>query len=331
MKKALKLIWVLLLAATVLLAACRRAPAESSPTTQPEAVLTAAAQTAEAQLTELAEPTVTSTLTPTPAVTLVPLTPSPTAGLTLPAGTETAPVGTVPVATSGDLAEYWADVTIPDGTNFGPGESFTKTWRIINSGTTTWTTDYSLAYLGGDQMSGPASVALTTTVAPGDTVDVSVDMAAPEASGNYQGFWKMRNAAGAFFDFAVFVEINVVGGGAAPTATAGSGGAGSGDVSAVSLTVDEASPDSCPNTFNFTGSFTLDAAATVTYRLDAGSDTPGFTFTLPAEQSSSYEAGTHSLSFTLEISDTMNGWVQFHITEPDEETSDQVAISLTCD
>jgi hypothetical protein len=331
MKNAQKMTWGIFLVSAVLLASCRQAPTESSPTTQPQAVLTAAAQTAEAQLTELAEPTVTATLTSTPAVTLVPLTPSPTLGDTLPAATETIPAGTVPAATSGDLAEYWADVTVPDGTNFGPGESFTKTWRILNSGTTTWTTDYSLAFLGGDQMSAAASTALTTGVAPGDTVDISVSMVAPDASGNYQGFWKMQNATGAFFEFAVFVEINVVGGAAAPTATAGSGGTGTGNVSDVSLTVDDASPDDCPNTFNFTGSFTLDSTSTVTYRLDAGSDTPGFTFTLPAEQSSSYNAGTHTLTFTLDISSTMNGWVQFHITEPDEETSDQVAISLTCD
>jgi hypothetical protein len=321
--------WVSLLILMSFLAACRPAEGEMTPTTQPETVLTAAAQTAEAQLTALAQPTATPTLTATPAVTLLPVTPTPTTAVTTPPAAGTVPAGTQPPAGgTGDLAEYWADITIPDGTDFGPGEAFTKTWRLINAGTTNWTPDYSLAFLGGVQMSGPASVNLTTTVAPGDTVDISVNLVSPDVSGAHQGFWKMRNASGEFFDFGVFVLIDVIGGGAAPTSTPG--GTGGGTLSAVSLSVDDASPDTCPATYNFTASFTLSSAATVTYRLDAGSDTPGFTFNLPAEQSGAYDAGTHSLPFSLDISDSVEGWVQFHITAPSDELSDQVAISLSC-
>lgn len=320
---------ILLLAAGLVLAACRSAAGEATPTTSPEAVLTAAAQTAEARLTELAQPTATATLTATPAVTLLPATATPTLSTTLTPSPGTVPALTQPPSGgTGDRSEYWADITVPDGTNFGPGEAFTKTWRLINSGTTTWTPEYSLAFFGGAQMSGPSSVNLTTSVAPGDTVDISVNLVSPEISGNYRGFWKMRNASGEYFDFAVFVEINVVGGEPAPTATPGGGGAGA--VSNVALTVDDASPEDCPHTFNFTASFTLSSAATVTYRLDAGSDTPGFTFDLPAEVTQSFEAGAHSLLFSLNIESTVEAWVQFHITAPAEVVSDQVSISLTC-
>jgi hypothetical protein len=321
---------ILLLATGLVLAACRSTAGEATPTTSPEAVLTAAAQTAEARLTELAQPSATSTLTATPAVTLLPATATPTLSTTLTPATGTVPALTQPPSgVSGDRAEYWADITIPDGTNFGPGEAFTKTWRLINTGTTTWTPEYSLAFFGGVQMAGPPSVNLTTSVAPGDTVDISVDLVSPEISGNYRGFWKMRNAAGEYFDFAVFVEINVVGGETAPTATPGGGGGGA--VTNVSLTVDDASPEDCPHIFNFTASFTLSSAATVTYRLDAGSDTPGFIFDLPGEATQSFDAGTHSLAFSLNITSTVEGWVQFHITAPTEVVSDQVGIALTCE
>jgi hypothetical protein len=333
MKMKRSLNWILLLSAAVLLAACRPAAGEATPTTQPEAVLTAAAQTAEAQLTELAQPTETATLTATPAVTLLPVTPTPALTVTETPGVGTEPAATLPPSgTSGDQAEYWADITVPDGTEFGPGEAFTKTWRLINSGTTNWTPEYSLAFLGGSQMSGPPSVNLTTTVAPGDTVDISVDMVSPQESGNYQGFWKMRNAAGEFFDFAVFVEINVVGGAPAPTATTGGGGGGggAGTLSNVTLSVDDDSPEGCPHTFNFTASFNLSADETVSYRLDAGSDTAGFTFDLPAEATRAFDAGTQSLPFTLSISSAVNGWVQFHVTSPADLLSEQVQFSLVC-
>src|ERR1700704_1212338 len=45
-----------------------------------------------------------------------------------------------------DAATFVSDVTIADGTVMKPGQSFTKTWRISNSGSTTWK-GYSLNFL----------------------------------------------------------------------------------------------------------------------------------------------------------------------------------------
>jgi hypothetical protein len=81
-------------------------------------------------------------------------------------------------------AQFIADVTIPDGTNFAPGTTFKKTWRLKNIGTCAWTTsnDVSLVFDSGEKMGAPASVALPTTVNPGQTVDITVDMTAPRRS-----------------------------------------------------------------------------------------------------------------------------------------------------
>lgn len=49
-------------------------------------------------------------------------------------------------------------------------------------------------------MGGPASAQLTTgTVAPGQLIDVSVTLKAPSTPGTYQGYWMLRNGAGAIF------------------------------------------------------------------------------------------------------------------------------------
>lgn len=49
-------------------------------------------------------------------------------------------------------------------------------------------------------MSGPASSQLTSgTVPPGSTIDVSVTLKAPDATGTYRGDWKLRNASGSLF------------------------------------------------------------------------------------------------------------------------------------
>lgn len=316
----------------ILMVACRPSTATASPTPPPQAVLTAAAQTADARLTELARPTETATSTPPPIFDLPTVTPTQpglgTTSPTLPA-TPGAPAGSPPPpSASGDLAEYWADITVPDGTQFDPGEQFTKVWRLRNSGATTWTPDYSLAFFGGAQMSAPAAVSIGATVAPGGTIDISVDMVAPLSPGIYRGFWKMRNAAGEFFNYAVFVEIQVVGG--TPGATIPPGQTGDGRVTDVRMAVDDAAPDECPYTFTFSGTITLNAPATVTYRLEAGSDTPGFTFNLPPEQTGSFGSGTHTLSFFLTISSSVDGWAQLHILAPNDVISNQATFSLRC-
>ncbi len=107
--------------------------------------------------------------------------------------------GTPGPTTSCDRAQFLADVTVPDGTVYAPGTAFTKTWRLKNVGTCTWTTSYSMVFDSGSQMGGPSSVPMPRTVYPGDNVDVSVNLTAPDAAGSYRGFWRFQNANGARF------------------------------------------------------------------------------------------------------------------------------------
>ena len=91
------------------------------------------------------------------------------------------------------------DVTIPDNTILHLSEPFTKTWRIRNAGTCTWTTGYKLTFIDGDAMGAPASVPLPINVAPGHTLDVVVPMTAPAKSGHYEGRWLLQAADGKIF------------------------------------------------------------------------------------------------------------------------------------
>jgi len=108
------------------------------------------------------------------------------------------------------------DVTIPDGTDMDPGESFTKVWRLKNGGSCTWTSGYQLVFVSGDNMSAPAAVQLTSgSVPPGAEFDVSVNLVAPNAPGVYRGYFKLRNPGGVLFGWgdqskSFWVEIEVV-------------------------------------------------------------------------------------------------------------------------
>ncbi len=116
-----------------------------------------------------------------------------------------------------DKASFVTDVTISDGTSFSPGAAFSKTWRLKNSGSCAWTTSYKLTYYSGEQMSGQTSVNLPWYTAPGQTVDITVNMFAPNIAGNYRGYWILTNASGQLFGIGsnasspVWVEINVTG------------------------------------------------------------------------------------------------------------------------
>ena len=111
-------------------------------------------------------------------------------------------------------ASFVSDVTTPDGTQIEVNKSFTKTWRLTNVGTCTWTSGYSLVFENGDQMGGPASQALTNTnIAPNQTVDISVNLVAPNTPGTYRGNWKIREPGGVLFGLSTgpfWVEIKAV-------------------------------------------------------------------------------------------------------------------------
>ena len=121
-------------------------------------------------------------------------TPAPTVS-----GTPPAPTITPTPNTGADRATFVADVTVPDGTAFGPSKAVHKVWRIKNTGTSTWGSGYKLAFASGDQMSGPNEAPLPSSVAPGQTVDLSVDLISPDSNGTYRGYWQLKNKDGALF------------------------------------------------------------------------------------------------------------------------------------
>lgn len=99
-----------------------------------------------------------------------------------------------------NLAKFVSDVSIPDGTIYEPGETFTKTWRLKNVGSCAWTSGYDIVFSGGDAMDAPASVQLTSgTVNPGQSVDISVDLTAPATTGTFRGNWQLRDPSDVLF------------------------------------------------------------------------------------------------------------------------------------
>jgi len=107
---------------------------------------------------------------------------------------------------------YWSryvkDVTIEDGTRLPAGMKFVKVWRLKNNGSAAWPEGTSLVFVGGDVLSSGDSVRVPP-VAPGEEVDISVDMVAPKKPSRYISNWRLSTAEGARFGHRVWVDVAV--------------------------------------------------------------------------------------------------------------------------
>ncbi len=157
------------------------------------------------------------------------LTAQPTATTTLtetPSPTPTQPPTATPMATQPPTffstflicnnLEFIGDASVPDGSILAPGQKFTKTWRVENTGSCPWTPVYSLIFFSGDRMGG-VRTQIGQTVNPNGRAEISVNLTAPTRTGTYVGFWRLADQYGHVFgqtlDFEIVVE--------APTASPG--------------------------------------------------------------------------------------------------------------
>lgn len=209
-----------LLVLSFLLSACNL-PRGTPTLSEMDLISTQAAQTVAAQLTQISAPPATAA----PGTPAGPTYQAPTVAPPIQTGVPTyappspVPSSTQPVASQApstcDAAKFVKDISVPDNTQFDPGTPFTKTWRLRNTGTCTWSAGYSIFFTSGDKMGAPDSVPIPAPVYPGNSVDVSVSMTSPGSAGTYRGDWKLRNASGGVFGIgdqnkSFWVQIQVV-------------------------------------------------------------------------------------------------------------------------
>lgn len=131
---------------------------------------------------------VTSTLPPTKHALVLPTQIPPTVTATL------SPTDPTPTPTCHDSAFFVEDVTIPDNTQVQASGTFTKTWKLKNTGNCTWS-GYTVTFVSGDRLDSPDTVPVPETDA-GSEVEVSVDLKAPSDDGAYSGNFELRDARG---------------------------------------------------------------------------------------------------------------------------------------
>jgi hypothetical protein len=212
---------IILALGAILIASCGGGNVpEGTPTMRVDQIQTYAVSTFSSALTLTA--LVAPTETPVPTMTPPPTLPT----LTTPVGsTPFGAAGTPGVPVSGAATSvtscygltFVKDVSIPDNTQMDPGEKFTKTWQVLNSGSCAWEAGFKFQSTGGNSM-GAVAFTVPSSVASGATYEISVPMTAPTTTGTARGNWRMSTAAGQFFGDEVFVVV-VVGNATAATGT----------------------------------------------------------------------------------------------------------------
>ncbi|GHE48143.1 hypothetical protein GCM10017673_57380 [Streptosporangium violaceochromogenes] len=103
-----------------------------------------------------------------------------------------------PPAHRGDSAAFIGDITLPDCTRVGPGQTKAKVWRLKNAGTVPWK-GYSLHRLDlpqhPDQCQTISDVPIKDT-RPGEIVDVRTDVTTPRNPGLCYVRFKMMDGSG---------------------------------------------------------------------------------------------------------------------------------------
>lgn len=328
---------LLTLIVVIALGACNLPTARPTAQTNPNAVFTAAAETVQVQLTKnalLNPPGLTATIAP-PTITpdtVVDVQPTPAA---LPSNTQEPGIVASPTsppsagATSVcDAAQFIADVTIPDGSPFSSGTTFTKTWRLKNTGTCTWNSSYALVFDSGNSMGTVTRVSLSGTTAPGAFLDISVSLQAPATDGLYRGYWGLVNPAGVRLPVAsgakgnsFYVEIKV-GSGVGGNATDSPG-----KFAVLSVSFSTARSEACSaaaGKYVVTATVSANKAGVVTYtwiRSDAVTS-PEYSGSITFDS-----AGSKTINF--EWPTTQPGlWVDLYIDNPNHQLFGRV--NLNC-
>lgn len=215
MFKSLHKAGLLIFIAAILLSAC--SAKETEPTVDPDLIYTSAAQTVEAQLTEAAA------LLPTSTVTAIPPTQTqalPTVAASAPGAMVTSTVLVLPSATTAPAAggvtaqaKYALLGQSPaDQAKIAPGVSFSMVWTVENTGTTTWTPEYTIAFFTGNRLGGgvtaETSYQFGEDVEPGDTINLTIPMVMPNEEGTYYSWWKLKDENGANFGD---VDVTLIG------------------------------------------------------------------------------------------------------------------------
>ena len=112
-----------------------------------------------------------------------------------------------PVVVAGEAnGRFLRDVTIPDDSRMTTGQPFRKTWLVENNGRRPWGAGFHLVHVAGAPMTAQTRQPLPATQ-PGDHVEISLDLTAPDTPGIHFSDWRLQDDTGDFFGDILYTRI----------------------------------------------------------------------------------------------------------------------------
>ena len=148
---------------------------------------------------------------PVPAEQQSPLFKAPTlfvaSGATEAAGDQQSAEPTQVANCTNDL-DFIEDLSIPDGTQLAPSKAVLKEWKLRNSGTCNWNSEYSVRLTSGDALGVEPMLALIPARYGTEAV-VSITFTTPSEPGRYSATWRAHGPDGEPFGEWFTIEIAV--------------------------------------------------------------------------------------------------------------------------
>jgi len=112
-------------------------------------------------------------------------------------------------------ANYVGETAPYDGDKVKAGKNISKAWQLDNTGTCTWDEGYAFVFL--PDVSSPEIKGYNIVIRknsndftpPGYSQTFVVKLTAPTTSGEYKGYWKMRDDQGNYFGPRVYIDFIV--------------------------------------------------------------------------------------------------------------------------
>ncbi|MEJ2446400.1 MAG: NBR1-Ig-like domain-containing protein, partial [Anaerolineales bacterium] len=105
--------------------------------------------------------------------------------------------------------QFVEDLTVPDGMEMEPGQSFSKRWLVKNSGSCNWDRSYSLQLISGLALGAEKAQELYPARQATEAV-LEITFTAPDNPGRYNSWWQAYDPDGERFGDPVYLEISVI-------------------------------------------------------------------------------------------------------------------------
>ena len=117
-------------------------------------------------------------------------------------------------------ATFIGDVTLADGIKVKPGQVLQKVWSMKNTGDKAWPEGTRLQFIGGDVTPAPASAAaggesawsdaaLVPSAAPGQVINIALDIQTPQELGRFRGTFRLVTPEGVRFGPRCWIDVEV--------------------------------------------------------------------------------------------------------------------------